>query len=103
MNHIWTDKEINNAVKRLQKYRSCKHGLVVKHIKSGNISAQDWRNLMFMLVERGHAFDNGENHETDNYQISINWDKQNKIFKPFFGVAELMYDMAIESKKHYSK
>lgn len=42
MNHIWTEKDINNAIKRLQKYQNCEDWLVVKHIKSGNISAQDW-------------------------------------------------------------
>ena len=91
MNHIWTEKDITQAVRRLQKYRDCEHRLVVKHIKSGNIPAQDWRNLMFKLVELGHAFDNGESCKSDKYQISINWGKQAEIFKPFFPSALLSW------------
>ena len=82
MNYSWTDKQINQTVKRLQnKCQSPRDLFGVADIKlenklddSRNVpNDRDWRNLMFELVAREYAFDNGKNPETAEYKISLNW------------------------------
>ena len=101
MNYSWTDKQINQAVKRLQSnHGNSEEWLVVKDIRSGNKpddsgnspDAQDWRNLMSELVKIGSAFDNGKPRETNEYKISVTWKKQTEMLerlKPYMMLAGL--------------
>jgi hypothetical protein len=58
MDYIWTEKEINKAVKRLQeKFQNLEEWLSSRDIRSnGKINASDYRKLMTKLVELEHAF-----------------------------------------------
>jgi hypothetical protein len=87
-NYIWTEKQIQAAIKRL----SHKKGwLGVAEVRSGNKEkAPEYRQLMSILVERGEAFGNDEFPESSSYKICFNWDKQIDLLQnlsavqPFF-------------------
>ncbi|WP_310422885.1 hypothetical protein [Chamaesiphon sp. VAR_48_metabat_135_sub] len=80
MDYIWTDKEIDRTVIRLQKFQDSEEWLSSRNIRSGNKpKAPDYRKLMAKLVELEHAFDNEEDCESDTYRISINWEKKDEM------------------------
>jgi hypothetical protein len=78
-NFLWTEKQIQAAVKRL---RHKKGWLGVADIRSGNkAKATEYRQLMSILVRLNNAFDNMKNCEEPNYKICFNWEQKDQIIK----------------------
>jgi hypothetical protein len=64
----WKEKQIAAAIARLSQDKGW---LKAKDFRSGNkAEASDRRALMKLLVDQGHAFDNGESWESIHYEIS---------------------------------
>lgn len=73
-----TEKDISRAYKRL-KYK--KGWIKVVDIKSGNKPASHYRRLMKLMVDRGLAFDNQINPESEQYQICFNLAEKDRILE----------------------
>lgn len=88
MTYLWTDEQINAAIKKGKK-ASQKDWLGTDVFRVGKVrddqnkkaEASDIRKLMAMLVKRNLAFDNGADTSSKEYKVSFNWDSKGRLLR----------------------